>query len=140
MHEVALSCNYIGVECVQSVIDLNTETHGSANRCFYALDATKDPLPLADTILCREVLFHLSFQDISALMRNLLASGATNLIATTDSFTDFNSDILSGDFRLLNLNKSPFCFPPADLWIPDDEVTPGRVLGVWNLSKLPHRG
>jgi hypothetical protein len=139
MRELALGCHYIGVDCVQNVVDLNTKTYGSANRLFYALDATKDLLPRADTVLCREVLFHLSFKDISALLGNVHACGASSLIATTDAGTDFNSDILSGDYRILNLNRSPFCFPPLELWIPDDVLTPGRVPGIWKLSKLPWR-
>jgi hypothetical protein len=137
MRELTLNCNYIGVDCVQHVIDENNAIYGRPGRIFSALDATTDPLPRADTVLCREVLFHLSFKDISALIRNVRASGASTLIVTTDADTDFNADIWSGDFRMLNLHKAPFHFRPPDLSIPDDGVMPGRTLGVWNLSQLP---
>jgi hypothetical protein len=137
MRELTLDCDYIGVDCVQHVIDQNNATYGCARRVFAALDATTDSLPQADTIFCREVLFHLSFKDIGALMRNVRSSGASTLITTTDADTDFNADILSGDFRILNLNKAPFNFPPPDFSIPDDEVMPGRTLGVWPVCKLP---
>jgi SAM-dependent methyltransferase len=137
MRQLELNCRYIGVDVAPCVIDQNIRNYGSANRTFYALDATTDPLPPADTILCREVFFHLSFADIWALIRNMRASGVCTMIATNDAGTDFNADILSGDFRLLNLTKRPFCFSRSELCIPDDEVSPGRVLAVWNLSDVP---
>jgi SAM-dependent methyltransferase len=137
LRELAVNCDYFGVDCVRDVIDRNAATYGSASRTFHALDATADPLPPADTVLCRDVLFHLSFKDIAALIRNVRASGASTLIATTDAGTEFNSDIRSGDFRLLNLHEAPLCFPPPEFAIPDDGVQPGRSLGVWKLSMLP---
>ena len=90
-----------------------------------------------DTVLCREVLFHLSFNDIRLLIQNLRANGVSILIATNDVATGFNSDIVSGDFRLLNLTKPPFRFPSPELSIPDDGVSPGRVLGAWHIKNLP---
>jgi hypothetical protein len=83
------------------------------------------------------VLFHLSFRDIWRLIENIRRSGSSFLIATTDHDIKYNADILSGDFRLLNLTKPPFRFPRPELSIPDDEVLPGRVLAVWNVSELP---
>jgi Methyltransferase domain len=137
MRELTLDCEYFGIDCVQQVIDRNKSAFASERRVFSVLDATSDPLPCADTVLCREVLFHLSFKDIWSLMRNVRESGASTLIATTDARTDFNADIWSGDFRILNLRKAPFHFPRPDFSIPDDEVMPGRTLGVWSLAKLP---
>ncbi len=137
MREIEVGCQYIGVDVAQSIIDLNVRNHSAKNRSFCVLDATKDSLPRADTVLCREVLFHLSFQDIWSLIRNIRSSGVSNLIATNDVSTSFNADILSGDFRLLNLHKPPFRFPQPALSIPDDEVLPGRILASWTVSTLP---
>ena len=140
MRDLSIDCQYIGVDVAQKIVDLNVRKYASPRRSFYAIDATKDRLPSADTVLCREVLFHLSFDDIRALIRNLSASGFSTLIATDDRASFFNADILSGDFRLLNLTRPPFCFPRSDLCIPDDEVSPGRILPVWNISSLPRYG
>jgi len=140
MSQLELGCRYIGVDVVSCVIEQNIRNYAAANRTFFALDATTDPLPPADTILCREVFFHLSFADIWALIRNMRLSGVSTMFATNDAVTDFNADILSGDFRLLNLTKPPFCFPRSELSIPDDEVSPGRVLAAWRLSDVPQRG
>jgi hypothetical protein len=137
MCKLVIDCQYIGIDVVRNIIDLNVRKYGSANRTFYTLDASKDPLPLADTVLCREVLFHLSFEDIGAFIQNMRASGISTMIATNDLGTDFNADIMSGDFRLLNLTKPPFQFPHPERCIPDDELSPGRVLAVWSVSNLP---
>jgi hypothetical protein len=136
MKEVELPCAYIGLDVVADVIKANEAAYGSEARAFKVLDATRESLPQADTVLCRDVLFHLSFGDIRRVIENVRGSGATFLMATNDSGLTLNADILSGDFRLLNLGKRPFCFPPPFLSIPDDGVNPGRVLAVWNLSEL----
>jgi hypothetical protein len=137
MRELDVDCQYIGIDIAKNIIDRNILKYGSANRTFYTLDACRDPLPVADTVLCREVLFHLSFEDIGAFIQNIRASGISTMIATNDLVTGFNADITSGDFRLLNLTKPPFQFPHPERCIPDDELSPGRVLAVWSVSKLP---
>ena len=54
-----------------SVIFRNQERHGSPSRSFVVADAVSDPLPEADVVLCREVLFHLGFADIRRLLGNV---------------------------------------------------------------------
>lgn len=126
--------HYIGVDIVPSVIEANRillPTHE-----FRCLDAVVDDLPDADTVLCREVLFHLSFDDIKALIANLNRKERRWLIATTDVATDFNADIATGDFRLLNLRRAPFRFPDPVMSIEDDGLMPGRRLSVWSIQAL----
>jgi hypothetical protein len=136
MQHVDLGVRYIGVDVVQSVVDVNRTLHGSAEREFRCLDAVAESLPTADVALCREILFHLSFADATKLLGNVKTSGAKYLIATTDSATGFNSDIRTGDFRLLNLRKRPFRFPAPVGWIPDEAVQIGRGMGVWRTTDI----
>jgi hypothetical protein len=137
MKDLPCPQRYIGVDIVPDLINLNAALHGSEKRSFQVLDATVDPLPQADTVLCREVIFHLSFRDIGRLIENMRTMGASFLIATTDESIRFNADIPSGDFRNLNLTRGPFLFPPPLLSIPDDAVSRKRSLGVWNVPALP---
>ena len=53
MKSVPLLCEYIGVDIVPDLINNNNKTYGNKFRC---LDLTKDPLPRADMILCRDCL------------------------------------------------------------------------------------
>jgi SAM-dependent methyltransferase len=137
MKELDLPCDYIGVDIVASVIETNRALYESPARKFYLLDATVDPLPDADTVICREMLFHLSFDDVSRFLANIKKSRAKYLIATNDTSTEMNSDIISGDFRLLNLLRRPFSFPPPMMSIDDDAIDPGRMLSVWRVDALP---
>jgi 2-polyprenyl-3-methyl-5-hydroxy-6-metoxy-1,4-benzoquinol methylase len=136
MQHVALEVRYTGIDVVQSVIDCNKRLYGSAQREFRCIDAVAEPIPTADAVLCREVLFHLSFADARKLLENVKTSGARFLIATSDTATSFNSDIRTGDFRLLNLHKRPFRFPAPSFWIPDEAVQAGRSMGVWQVSNI----
>jgi hypothetical protein len=139
MSAVKLEQRYIGVDIVPAVIAANRSRYGSARRQFHCLDAVTDELPEADTVLCRDVLFHLSFADAIALVRNLARKERRYLIATTDRATLFNADIKTGDFRILNLARAPFGLPPPDTTIDDAGVRSGRQLGVWKFAELPDR-
>jgi hypothetical protein len=139
MKEIPLPCKYVGVDIVPDLIDSDAATYGSAQVSFQTLDATTEPLPQADTALCREVLFHLSLDDVWRVIENLHRSNISYLIATNETALMFNPNILSGDFRSLNLSIAPFNFPEPILSIPDDALFPDRVLAVWKISSLPRR-
>src|ERR1019366_3658291 len=84
MKEINLDCQYIGIDIVEDVIAANRRLYASETRIFEHLDATIDVLPKADTVLCREVLFHLCFADIWKVLANIKRSEAVFLIATND--------------------------------------------------------
>lgn len=126
-----LPARYIGIDILPRVIEANRANHGGPSKVFYCLDACTDDLPPADTVMVREVLFHLSFRDSKALLCNVLRGSRRWIILTSDSGTLLNADIRTGDFRLLNLTRSPFSFPEPDMWISDSDLVPGRRMGVW---------
>lgn len=132
MRELQLRQNYIGVDIVPEVVEQNKAQVRSAE--FHCLDATVDELPGADTVLCREVLFHLSFADGRKLIENISRKPRKWLICTTDSETLVNADIESADFRVLNLRKAPYRFGEPDAIIADNGLVEGRILGVWDIS------
>jgi SAM-dependent methyltransferase len=136
MKEVDLDCKYIGIDVVPEIISENQRRFASPRVVFQMLDATIDDLPEADTVLCREVLFHLSFADIWNALANMKRSQIAFIIATNDDDLGYNANILSGDFRLLNLRKAPFFFPSAFMSIQDDAVRAGRKLSVWRTADL----
>ncbi|MFF3855558.1 methyltransferase [Micromonospora sp. NPDC002575] len=136
MRHVDLGVPYVGVDIVPGVVEANRRQHATPQRTFHCLDAVSEPLPAADAVLCREVLFHLSLADARRVLDNVGESGARYLIATTDEATGFNSDIKTGDFRVLNLRRRPFSFPAPLCQFADDAVQAGRVLGVWRTADL----
>ncbi|HJW40266.1 MAG TPA: class I SAM-dependent methyltransferase [Rhizomicrobium sp.] len=64
---------YTGIDIVPSVIEANKTRY--PDRTFFCLDATVDAMPRADMVICREVLFHLSFADGRKVIENLKCSG-----------------------------------------------------------------
>jgi SAM-dependent methyltransferase len=132
MKQIQLHQSYVGIDIVPSVVEANRAKLPAAD--FHCLDATTDDLPEGDTILCREVLFHLSFADGQKLIANVCRKPRKWLICTTDSQTMINADIESGDFRMLNLRKAPYRFGEPVAVIADDGLIEGRELGVWDIS------
>ena len=137
MQDMALPSRYIGVDVVPSVIQSNRRFDRDGVS-FQVLDAIKDDLPATDVAMCREMLFHLSFADGAAVLENVRRS-ARWLIATTDPDIWFNSDIRSGDFRRINLQRRPYRLPEPTFVLADGAVHPRRVLGAWPTEDLPAR-
>jgi len=137
MSRVELPCNYIGIDIVESVIQRNSKVYGGPNKSFLVLDAVVDPLPACDAVLLREVVFHLSYSDIDRMIKNIFKTNATYILITSDSEVRINSDIRSGDFRMLNLEIMPFCFPKPLIIIEDNNVmNTTRFIGIWKISDL----
>lgn len=134
MGKVDLPCKYIGIDIVPEVVAQVIERYGADDRTFLCLDAVTDRIPPADVVLCREVLFHLSFHDALKLIKNIRMSGARYLMATSDPSTARNTDIPTGAYRDINLERRPYDLGPCESMIPDgDGPNPDRVLGIWRL-------
>lgn len=133
---------YVGVDVVPELVERNRGRHGGPGRTFMLADLTRDPLPAADVILCRDCLVHFSFEAVRAALENFRRSGSTWLCTTTFLDTRENRDIRTGGWRELNLQEAPFHFPPPAALV-DEKCTHsgGRYrskrLGLWRLDALP---
>ncbi len=112
---------YTGVDIVPELIAANAARF--ADRSFAVGDLVQGPLPAADLILCRDCLVHLSYADIRAALRTFKASGARYLL-TTSFRAHPNRDIVTGNWRPLNLEAAPFALP-APLEAVDERCTEG---------------
>ncbi len=139
MKEVDLGVErYIGADIVQSLVDTNREKYGNGTREFTKLDLATDDLPKVDIVFCRDCLIHLSFEDIAAVFRNIRRSGSRYLLTTTHPDCEVNVDILTGEFRNLDLEKAPFNLPPPLRLIDEEwDFIPDKSLGLWNVADLP---
>lgn len=126
---------YIGVDVVPDLISRNRRLYETQHRTFAVFDITKDLLPPADAILCRDCFIHLSFMRIHAAISNFQKTGATHLLCTTHDSLQENSDCHDGGWRSVNLQLPPFSFPPPlKLIVEDQELR--KCLGVWRLGDL----
>ena len=134
---------YVGVDIVPSIIEALQQRHqGDAKRSFLLADMTRDPLPRCDLILSRDCLVHFSFATLRRALRNLKASGAVWLLATTFPELGRNDDIEDADWRPLNFEIAPLNWP-APVEIINERCTEAsgayadKSLALWRLSDLP---
>ena len=96
--------------------------------------------PTADLWLCRDCWFHLSYADIAASMTSFLASTIPYALLTShiNESAFANTDIRSGDFRLIDLFSPPFSLPSETVDAVDDWVAPWppRRLYLWRREQL----
>ena len=107
--------NYIGVDIVERLIEYNKEKYKAENLEFQCLDIAADDLPVADCVIIRQVLQHLSNQEVQNILQKL---SAYQYVIVTEHIPEGefvpNIDIISGQgIRLkkrsgINLLKSPF--------------------------------
>jgi SAM-dependent methyltransferase len=102
---------YIGIDVVDELVQKNQELYGHTKRKFLCLDITKEPIPQVDLIFCRDCLVHLPNHLIIQSLRQFVHSGSKYLLTTTFPKTEWNRDILTGQWRPINLEKKPFCLP-----------------------------
>lgn len=108
---------YVGGDIVKAMIEDNQQKYGTDGIRFQHLDITTGTLPQADMMMVRDCLFHLSYADNMAFLDNFLSSGIPYLFTTTHlpGPDVSNRDILTGDFRFIDLFAAPFHFPAAPL-------------------------
>jgi SAM-dependent methyltransferase len=117
MQQVVRDSNikYIGGDIVDEMIQDLNKKYADTNTSFIHLDITESKLPDADIIICRDVLFHLSFKNIIKFFENLKESNF-KYIAMTNNIGNFeNKDIDSGKFRRLNFFIEPFLFSETSI-------------------------
>jgi hypothetical protein len=132
---------YVGGDIVRQLIERNRTNYKRPGVEFRRVDLLTDTLPQADLVMCRDGLVHLSNADIVHAVRNFGRSGSTYLLTTTFPGRERNDDILTGDWRPLNLEAPPFRFPQP-LRLINEECTelnrayPDKSLGLWRLAEL----
>lgn len=132
---------YVGGDILPEIVDKNNCFFGNDFRKFIRINLIQDPLPKADILLCRDCLVHLSHRDIESAIENIRRSKITFLLTTTFPDCEENQDIITGDWRIINLEKPPFSLPKPLLLI-NEKCTEGqgtyadKSLGLWKISEL----
>jgi len=112
LKEIDLSfLSYIGADIVDDIISSNNKKYAKQNRNFIKLDILEDDLPKVDLILCRDLLVHISFNDIKKAVNNIKKSQIKYILTTSFPNLKQNNDIITGDWRKLNLQIPPISFP-----------------------------
>jgi len=110
--------SYIGGDIVKELVDKNNLIYSQKSISFLYLDIRFSVLPDADLLICRDCLFHFSFNDAFLFLNNFLRSNIKYLLTSNhinrNKFK--NKDITTGDFKLIDLFSSPYNFPRQKLY------------------------
>jgi hypothetical protein len=141
MRHLQSDVRYIGGDVLPELAAANQQRYGSGSRHFIAIDLLKDDLPEADLLLCRDCLVHLSCADVTSALANIRRSRCRWLLTTTFPGCAVNEDIVTGDWRPLNLELAPFSLPAPDFLF-NEQCTEGgnlfadKSLGLWRIEDL----
>ena len=142
MKRVDLSgIEYIGGDIVPSIVEANQRLHATESRSFVQLDLTRDKLPNADVLLCRDCLVHLSYANIRAVFANIARSTIRYVLMTSFPGRADNDDVADGDWRALDFQAPPFSFPAPRLAIveqceEEDGSYADKSLLAWRVDDL----
>ncbi|MDR0423713.1 MAG: class I SAM-dependent methyltransferase [Rickettsiales bacterium] len=132
--------NYIGVDVDDKIIrDNRNYFKKEKNKIFMTLDASNEPLPKSDLVVCVGVMEYLPNANIWSLIENIRESGA-KYVAFDYYCSAFNDLNINEDIKILtengpyekekaklkeqpksraiNLIESPFYFPNPDILFP----------------------
>ena len=142
MRNIDLSgIKYIGADIVKEIVKNNKNQYEKNNVSFRHMNLIDDTLPQVDLVLIRDCLVHMSYGDIFKSLNNVCNSMSQYLLTT--SFTDRqdNKDIITGEWRPLNLQIAPFSLPKP-IRIINEKCTQGKSsytdksLGLWKISDI----
>ena len=133
---------YIGADIVDKLILNNSNLYGINNQIdFKVINLITDKLPKVDLVITRDCLVHLSFKDIFTSIANIKNSGSKYLLTTTFINRHNNIDIITGNWRTLNLEIAPFNFPkPIALFIENCTEDNGnfsdKAMALYNIEDI----
>jgi 2-polyprenyl-3-methyl-5-hydroxy-6-metoxy-1,4-benzoquinol methylase len=136
--------NYTGADIVKDLIQRNRERYERDSIRFQSLNLIRDNLPKVDLVFCRDCLVHFSFEDICRALHNICESQSEFLLTTTFTDRKDNHDIVTGQWRVLNLEVAPFMLPKPLRTI-NEECTQGnglykdKSLALWRTGDIRER-
>jgi hypothetical protein len=126
---------YIGMDIVEELVAENVRKYGSDSVTFACGDLTRDQLPAADLMVCKDCLIHLSNDMAFAVLGNFVRAGIPYLLLSSDC-NDANADIPAGSYRQLNLARPPFNFPEPTLRIADHLGPYEKYMCLWTAVQV----
>lgn len=132
---------YIGGDIVKPLIENLNNLYSTKSISFIHIDLTKDVPPKSDLMICRDCLIHLSYEDTKLLLANFIKSETNYLLTTTHVNSNryfTNKDILTGDYRQIDLFSHPYNFPSNPLFTIEDWLLPDpqRIMCLWSKEQI----
>ena len=106
---------YIGGDIVGPIVRKNQRQYKKNNIKFIKINLITDSLPAADLLICRDCFVHFSYEDIKKSLINIRKQKIKYLLVTTFTERTRNRNILTGDWRPLNMEIKPFYLRPMEI-------------------------
>lgn len=124
---------YTGIDIVEKLIETNKKYETDCIK-FVTEDIINCKLPQSDLILCRDCFIHLTFEQINEALKNFKNSKSKYILTNTYDINS-NTDVLTGQFRKINLLIPPFNFPkPLEIIVEDNQDK--KLIALWKLEDL----
>jgi SAM-dependent methyltransferase len=102
--------DYLGVDVVEAVLIKDKIVFGTETIRFKKMDVLQEELPKADLLICKDVLQHLTNEDVCKVIKqfsNYKYCLITNDV-NADTCSSDNPQVIRGDYRPIDLTKEPF--------------------------------
>ena len=119
----SVEIDYLGSDIVKDLIASNKKYESDKIK-FSKLDIRVDNLPASDLMICRDCLFHFSYEDIFLFLNNFISSDIKYILLTSNLNEEYkfeNKDIVTGDYRKIDLFSKPFNFEKNYIYSFDDK-------------------
>jgi SAM-dependent methyltransferase len=128
--------SYLGVDIASDVIAAVRRKHQKDKIRFRVGDITEE-LPVADLLISKDLLQHLSNKLVHKFIRNNLRKGKYKWVILTNDRGGENPDIANGGFRTIELAVAPFEVRGlVDLPIKFGDET-GQITSLLDLTQQP---
>lgn len=125
--------SYTGIDIVEDLIKYCNANYANQKTKFYTADILDYKFQKTDAILCRDCFIHLPLRDISRALKTMKHSCTKYLLTTNYPHVQSNREVLTGQFRKINLMKPPFNFPKPLTEIFEDKE---KTLALWEFDKI----
>ena len=125
---------YTGIDIVEKLISENKKYENDTTK-FFTGDILDCNMPCADMILCRDCFIHLTFEQIFQAIKNFKQSKSKMIMLTTYDIKE-NTEVLTGQFRKINLLIPPFNFPEPLAYIKENPEEENKYLCLWKSEDL----
>lgn len=119
---------YIGIDIAKEIVENNKKLYSNETTFFYSGDIKSYCIEKCDLIICRDCFIHMNNKDIVLSLRNLKKSNSKYLLVTNYINLLKNNDVITGQYRELDLLLPPFNLPkPVNIIYEDTKKT----LSLW---------
>lgn len=119
--------NYLGLDCVKTIIQDNKEKFENNNIKFEFSEAHEKIKESADLLIVKDVMIHWTNNEIIKFYSGLIKGNKFKYVLMTNQIgtENLNEDIVTGQFHNIDINRKPFNFNAKEIfkWNNDTKIT-----------------